>query len=65
MQNPFPSIDWSKVLQYGWHLGLLAAVVALQAYAPHSAQIWLPVLQAAGQLTPTPPGVSVSSNPAA
>jgi hypothetical protein len=59
MDKLLKSVDWSKVLSYGWHLGLLAGSIALQAYAPHSAQIWLPVMQAAGQLSPQPEGVTL------
>lgn len=55
----FKKIDWSKVLSYGAHLGLLAGSIALQVYAPGSAAIWAPVLQAAGQLLAQPEGITL------
>lgn len=57
----FKSIDWSKVLSYGYHIGLLAGSIAVQTYAPHSAQVWVPLMQALGQASPTPEGISLMS----
>ena len=59
MRSMLKKINWSNLLGYGWHLGLLAGSIALRAYAPESAVIWAPLLQAAGQVSPTPPGVTV------
>jgi hypothetical protein len=55
----FKSIDWSKVFNYGAHLALLAGQVAIQAYAPGSAMIWSPLIQAAGQMLAQPEGISL------
>lgn len=59
MKKAFQSIDWSKVLSYGYHIGLLAGSVALRAYAPEAAVIWGPVLQAVAQASPTPEGITL------
>jgi hypothetical protein len=65
MKNLFKSIDWSKVFSYGAHLGLLAGSIALNTYAPGSAVIWAPVLQAAGQMLASPEGITLLNKPAA
>ena len=57
--NPFKSIDWSKVFSYAYHVGLLAGSVALTQYAPHQAVVWGPLLQALGQMSPHPEGLTV------
>lgn len=53
------SVDWSKVLSYGYHIGLLAGSVALRAYAPEAYTIWGPVIQAVAQSSPTPEGITL------
>ena len=58
------NVDWSHVLGYLWHLGLMGGAIALQVYAPQSAQMFAPLLQAAGQVGSVP-GLSVYKEPGA
>lgn len=54
------SLNWNNILTYAWHVALLAGSVAAQIYAPGIAPVLLPALQAAGQLSPQPPGLGLS-----
>lgn len=55
----FKSFDWSKIFSYGYHVALLAGMVAIQQYAGPAAQVWLPLLQALGQVSPRPEGITL------
>lgn len=59
MKSLLGRIDFSKILSYGYHLALLAAPILIQAYAPGQAAILLPLIQAVGQASPTPEGISI------
>ena len=55
----FKSVDWNRVLNYAWHVLLLGGSVATQIYAPQLAPVIVPAIQAAGQLSPSPSGVTI------
>ena len=52
-------LDWYNVLMYMWHIALVGGSTYVQVAHPELAPVVIPAIQAAGQVTPPPPGVSI------